>query len=191
MLTQCEWWESNPHARRRLLLMQLCIPVPPHSQTVLVYSIYIRTITNWKIMPYKDYNDEKILVAVKESKSFAGFLRYLGKKQAGGSYSHFKKILQRLNPDCSHWTGQAWCRDEQLKDWKDYTRSSQIRKHLFKLNNYTCQKCNNNTWCNQPIPLEIHHIDGDKTNNELSNLQCLCPNCHSQTPNFRSKNKLT
>lgn len=38
---------------------------------------------------------------------------------------------------------------------------------------------------NGPIPLDefgrsyhIHHIDGDPTNNELSNLLCLSPNDH-------------
>jgi 5-methylcytosine-specific restriction endonuclease McrA len=42
----------------------------------------------------------------------------------------------------------------------------------------------------QPINLEVHHIDGDRTNNSLENLQLLCPNCHSYTTNFRKpKNK--
>ena len=41
------------------------------------------------------------------------------------------------------------------------------------------------------IPLEIHHIDGDCTNNKMENLQLLCPNCHSLTSNFGSfKQKL-
>jgi len=35
---------------------------------------------------------------------------------------------------------------------------------------------------------ECHHIDGDKTNNILENLQLLCPNCHSQTNTFRGRN---
>ena len=29
--------------------------------------------------------------------------------------------------------------------------------------------------------LELHHIDGNKHNNELENIQILCPNCHAQT----------
>ena len=39
------------------------------------------------------------------------------------------------------------------------------------------------------IPLEVHHIDGDCTNNKEENLQLLCPNCHSLTENFGSRNK--
>jgi len=41
----------------------------------------------------------------------------------------------------------------------------------------------------QPIPLELDHIDGNHQNNALDNLRLLCPNCHSLTPTFRGKNK--
>lgn len=48
-----------------------------------------------------------------------------------------------------------------------------------------CDKCGLvDKWQGEPILLEIHHIDGDWRNNEQSNLQFLCPNCHSQTPTF-------
>lgn len=39
------------------------------------------------------------------------------------------------------------------------------------------------------MPLEVHHIDGNCTNNKEENLQLLCPNCHSLTPNSGSLNK--
>ena len=35
--------------------------------------------------------------------------------------------------------------------------------------------------------MELHHIDGNRYNNELDNLQILCPNCHSLTPNHSGK----
>jgi 5-methylcytosine-specific restriction endonuclease McrA len=35
----------------------------------------------------------------------------------------------------------------------------------------------------------VNHIDGDSKNNVYSNLEFLCPNCHSQTPNFRALNR--
>ncbi len=44
-------------------------------------------------------------------------------------------------------------------------------------------------WLNKPIPLELHHKDGDNTNNELDNLELLCPNCHALTDNYRGRNK--
>lgn len=40
-----------------------------------------------------------------------------------------------------------------------------------------------------PLTLQIHHIDGNRRNNRLENLQILCPNCHSQTDNFAGKGR--
>jgi 5-methylcytosine-specific restriction endonuclease McrA len=59
--------------------------------------------------------------------------------------------------------------------------------HLIKFRGHKCESCGNTEWFNQPIKLEIHHIDGDRTNNNLENLQLLCPNCHSITPNWRKQ----
>lgn len=39
------------------------------------------------------------------------------------------------------------------------------------------------------IPLEIHHKDGDHTNNDENNLDLLCPNCHSLTETYKAANK--
>ena len=38
------------------------------------------------------------------------------------------------------------------------------------------------------IVCELHHINGNRSDNRLENLIILCPNCHSQTTNFRGKN---
>ena len=53
---------------------------------------------------------------------------------------------------------------------------------------YKCEYCGLSRWNNLPIPLELHHIDGNRHNNKLENLKILCPNCHSQTETFRGKN---
>lgn len=60
--------------------------------------------------------------------------------------------------------------------------------HLIHLRGHKCECCHNTEWLGQPINLEVHHIDGDKTNNELDNLQLLCKNCHSYTDNYGTKN---
>lgn len=52
-----------------------------------------------------------------------------------------------------------------------------------------CEECEGKEeWNGKPLSLQLHHVDGDKHNNSLSNLSILCPNCHSQTSNFRWKN---
>ncbi|NBU96684.1 MAG: hypothetical protein EBS19_00500 [Spirochaetia bacterium] len=66
-----------------------------------------------------------------------------------------------------------------------------LKKRLIqeKVFEHQCNKCKEKTWLNHPIPIELHHKDGDNSNNVLSNLELLCPNCHALTDNYRSKNR--
>lgn len=50
-----------------------------------------------------------------------------------------------------------------------------------------CAICSLSEWRGKPLTLELDHIDGNSSNNELENLRLLCPNCHSQTETFRGK----
>jgi hypothetical protein len=53
---------------------------------------------------------------------------------------------------------------------------------------HQCELCRRFAeWLGLPLVLEIDHISGDWTDNERTNIRFLCPNCHSQTRNFRSK----
>ena len=55
---------------------------------------------------------------------------------------------------------------------------------------YVCKICGcNGEWQGGLIALELHHEDGDNSNNEITNLSYLCPNCHAMTSTFRGKNK--
>jgi len=69
-------------------------------------------------------------------------------------------------------------------------QSNKLRIKLLRegLKEAKCERCGNVEWLGLPIPLEVHHINGDKSKNELSNLQLLCPNCHALTPTYRGKN---
>lgn len=66
-----------------------------------------------------------------------------------------------------------------------------IKKYLMDKFNNKCELCG---WgeinpTTGKIPLEVHHIDGNCYNNNIDNLQLLCPNCHSITPNYKALNK--
>ncbi|MEI6409519.1 MAG: HNH endonuclease signature motif containing protein [Bacteroidota bacterium] len=52
-----------------------------------------------------------------------------------------------------------------------------------------CESCGISEWQGKPIEMELHHLDGNRFNHQIQNLLILCPNCHSQTPTFRAKNK--
>ncbi len=64
-----------------------------------------------------------------------------------------------------------------------------LRNHLVDINGWKCMVCNLETWMGDLIPLEVDHINGDAGNNLPANLRLICPNCHSQTPTHKAKNK--
>lgn len=49
---------------------------------------------------------------------------------------------------------------------------------------FKCECCGLSEWMGRPIPLELHHIDFNHYNNDISNLQILCANCHMQAHNY-------
>lgn len=69
-------------------------------------------------------------------------------------------------------------------------QSNKLRLRLLQdgIKQNFCESCSLASWQGSPIPLELDHIDGDKTNNELINLRVLCPNCHAQTKYYRGRN---
>ena len=52
-----------------------------------------------------------------------------------------------------------------------------------------CEGCGLVRWYGEPAPLQLDHIDGDRTNNALDNLRILCANCHAMTPTWAGRNR--
>ncbi len=73
---------------------------------------------------------------------------------------------------------------------RNNARNAVVRAKLIKDRGNLCECCGLSWWNNQPISIQMHHLDGNRKNNENSNLQLLCPNCHTLTPNYGSKNKV-
>jgi hypothetical protein len=51
-----------------------------------------------------------------------------------------------------------------------------------------CEVCGLKEWNNSQIQMELHHLNGVRTDHRPNNLQMICPNCHSQTKTYRAKN---
>lgn len=66
-----------------------------------------------------------------------------------------------------------------------------LKRRLIKegLLLYKCCECNIAEWNGQDLTLELDHKDGNRYNHKFENLRLICPNCHSQTKTYKSKNK--
>ena len=104
-------------------------------------------------------------------------------------------MIEELNLDISHFTGQLWnknkpdltafCYDGNKKN------GSTTLKSLISIRGYRkCEACGIIEWMGQEVPLQVHHINGEHKDNRLENLMMICPNCHALTDSFcKPKNK--
>ena len=112
----------------------------------------------------------------------------------------FEHVRSSTNKFCSSKCHAEYKHKQYIERWKngeeggmsgEYGLSKAIKRYLLEKYNYKCEKCGwgEKNEFTDTIPLEIHHIDGDYTNNKEENLQVLCPNCHSLTETHKSHNK--
>lgn len=152
-------------------------------------------------MRKRRYTDKQLEEAVTTSYTIRAVLDKIGLTPAGGNYEMIQKRIQELGFDTSHFLGQAVLKGtthdyntrplEQVLVKRKVENTWRLRNRLLEgqFKEHRCESCGTTEWKGQPIPLELHHIDGDRTNNTLSNIQLLCPNCHALTDNYRGGKK--
>jgi hypothetical protein len=149
----------------------------------------------------RTHDKERLARAVAESYSIRETLRKLGLIPAGGNYETIKRALARFGIDTAHFTGQGHLKGkthryatrplaEVLKRGR-LENTYRLKRRLLAegWKSRACEQCGRTEWLGHPIPLELHHKDGDRTNNCLDNLELACPNCHALTDNYRAKNR--
>ena len=125
-------------------------------------------------------SDAELQKLVFESKSLYELKIKLGySKTNTGITNNLINYLQMHNIDFSHFNS----RDDDFLG----RNTTYIRKILIKERGDKCEKCGINQWLGNKITLQVHHIDGNNTNNIRNNLQLLCPNCHSLTDNWSKR----
>lgn len=152
----------------------------------------------------RDYSKETLEKIIKECFSISDVLRKYNLKTVGSNFSTIRKYIKLYNIDISHFTGQTWNKglsgsektsliplnDILINNVKFKTTFLKKRLITSNIKENKCEKCGNDSnWCNETLTLELHHINGNHYDNRIENLQILCPNCHSQTKNFRNKNE--
>lgn len=141
---------------------------------------------------WQRFTNEEIETFVKESRSWRELLLKIGYRETGANRITVREMAEELNLSTEHFKGQGWNKDnfDYTRFRKDnYIRTDDALNALVALRGRKCEICGTETWNGKEIPLETHHVDGDRSNNELTNLQICCPNCHAQTDNFRRKDK--
>jgi hypothetical protein len=152
-------------------------------------------------MKERKYTDQQLTDAVKTSYSIRAVLQKIGLAPAGGNYETVRKKVNELNLDTSHFRGQAILRGathayntrslEEVLVHKKLENTWRLKARLLSqgVKKHQCERCGSTEWLGSPIPLELHHKDGDRTNNALHNIELLCPNCHALTDNYRGSKK--
>ena len=134
----------------------------------------------------------EILQWVSENRSKAYMARELGCNP-----KTINPLLERLGIQYDgNQSGKGYEKNREkmtLKEYLEQSKDIQSNKVRIKLldeglKEHKCECCGLTTWLNQPIPLELHHKDGNRYNNVLENFELLCPNCHAFTDSYRGKN---
>lgn len=157
------------------------------------------------------YTKEVLELAAIKSHSISECVRVVtgSKKAHGCMVALFSRLLKSYDIDTSHFNGKRWCfgkvnptgigrsREEFVNHFlvKDgpFITTVALKKKLiaFGILKYQCSSCGiGPEWNGGALTLQLDHVDGDRGNNEISNLSIKCPNCHSQTSTFAGKNNL-
>jgi Zn finger protein HypA/HybF involved in hydrogenase expression len=117
----------------------------------------------------------------------------LGTK-GGSSTDILKRRIKELECSIEHFGNTAkpssnikYTLDEILIENSSYANITCLKSRLIKENRleYKCDCCGNNgEWLGKKLVLQLDHINGINNDHRIENLRFLCPNCHSQTDTF-------
>lgn len=100
------------------------------------------------------------------------------------------EIDRRNKKFCSHICQQNYRHEERRPLFQSGELSGRASKRfVIERDGHKCSCCDIAKWNGKDIVLDLEHIDGNSENNMPNNLALLCPNCHSQTPTYKGRNK--
>jgi hypothetical protein len=116
-------------------------------------------------------------------------------RQCRGCGSALSKRSQKVY--CSIACQASVRRDTSTKRWLesgeariDGHHGHYVRQYLAEAQLGCCAICGGaSTWLGLPLALVLDHIDGDPTHNRREDLRLICPNCDSQLPTYKRRNR--
>ena len=145
--------------------------------------------------------DEQFVELIKSSTNISEVLFKLGYSVKGNSWG-FSQVRQRmtdLNISPYMFKGKSALKIGSEKTvspeklFKENCRHARnvLRRRIIDDNliPYKCAICGISEWNGKTLSLELDHINGINNDNRLENLRFLCPNCHSQTTTYGSRNQ--
>ena len=146
--------------------------------------------------------DEQFVELIKNSINISEVLFKLGYSIKGNSwgFSQVRRRMDDLNLSPSDFKGKSTMLTKNkernltaemlLKENCKHNRNC-LRRYIIKNNliPYECSICGTTEWNGKTLSLELDHINGINNDNRLENLRFLCPNCHSQTTTYGSRNQ--
>ena len=126
------------------------------------------------------------------------YCKNCGKPLVKKCHETYQRFIERNY--CDNTCRYEHAQNDFISKWKageisgtnsDNEIHDRIRTYMLEKANYKCTRCG---WsevnpATGKVPVQIHHKDGDCTNNKEDNLEVLCPNCHSLTPTYGAINK--
>lgn len=145
----------------------------------------------------KEY-EIKVCELAKKCTNINQILHILGKRGTNEYYKQIRKILSKNNVDISHFIENVPYKPLKFSEKLPIEKylvsgstigSTKLKNRILKeaLKEHKCERCGRTEWEGESIPLQLHHINGNRIDNRLENLQLLCPNCHTLTDNYCGK----
>ena len=127
-------------------------------------------------------------------------MQRIGKRDDRQGYKTLRKALEKF-PDLDYSKMEENAKKQKARPHGEkpfneifqkgtHYSTSLLKNRLIKAGIKTfekCECCGISEWMGKPIVIQLHHKDGDHTNNEVENIGELCPNCHSQSDSYAKR----
>lgn len=180
---------------------------------LLSYSTIVRVVGNIRDLGLveKVYNEnpklckqcgKKIEFCKRNIKNFCSLSCSASFNRRGKIRKNKNTVLMCANcGKTTHRSGRKYCCCECQHEFEYTNRKNDWINNGTKLSNRVlynflcdidgckCSECGITEYNGKELRLEVDHIDGNSEDCSYSNVRLLCPNCHSQTPTYKSKNR--